>query len=229
MGPLVDAQVGAGGHNRRALRCRVVREVRIVLRRRYARGVRDLPGHVGRRHRDLDGREPEFRHRPRLHVIVAAGGLHVPWLGVTVTGVTPTGRVSVTVTLVASSGPLLKTSSVYVNELPVDTGSRESVLKSARSAVARATPGRTKVDPNCTDGAHAPHCDSPGTVTTPGQSALRPPRTARSVRPQRQRQIAAWKTPLAAVAAVTRSFMRVGIGVVQLFPANYKGVSTSVV
>ena len=94
---------------------------------------------------------------PRLHVIVDAGGRHVPWLGVTVTGVTPVGRGSVTVTLVAASGPLLKTSSVYVNELPVDTGSNESVLKIWRSAVARARPGTTKLDPNCTDG----RCSTP--------------------------------------------------------------------
>ena len=44
LGKLGDAQVGAGVDNRRVLRCRVVRGVRIVLRRRHARGVRDRPG-----------------------------------------------------------------------------------------------------------------------------------------------------------------------------------------
>jgi hypothetical protein len=49
-----------------------------------------------------------FDRLPRLHVTVAFT-LEQPWLGVTETKVTPGGNVSVTVTPVASAGPLLLT------------------------------------------------------------------------------------------------------------------------
>ncbi len=47
-----------------------------------------------------------FARLPRLHVTTPLNSLQLPWLGVADTKLTPAGSVSVTTTLVASSGPL---------------------------------------------------------------------------------------------------------------------------
>ena len=71
---------------------------------------------------------------PRFPVTVLPAPVAVPWLAVAETKVTLLGSVSVTVTPVASDGPLLVTVSVYVIVCPATTGSGESVFAIDRSA-----------------------------------------------------------------------------------------------
>jgi hypothetical protein len=49
---------------------------------------------------------------PRSHVTVPPSSVQLPWVGFAASNVTPAGRVSVTVTPVASCGPVLSTLSV---------------------------------------------------------------------------------------------------------------------
>ncbi len=61
--------------------------------------------------------------------------VQVPWLGVTVPAVKPLGKVSVSVTAVASDGPALVTVMTYVPlDTPAVTIVTPSVLVTARSA-----------------------------------------------------------------------------------------------
>src|SRR5712692_5613831 len=59
---------------------------------------------------------------PTLHVTVPAACEQEPWLALAEKKVTPAGRVSVMVMLVAPPGPLLVAMSVYVRLLPTLTG-----------------------------------------------------------------------------------------------------------
>src|SRR5713101_2995934 len=69
----------------------------------------------------------------RLHVTVPAACEQEPWLALAETKVTPAGRVSVMVTLVAPPGPLLVAVNVYVRLLPTLTGLGAPDLLSERS------------------------------------------------------------------------------------------------
>jgi hypothetical protein len=56
--------------------------------------------------------DPALAIVPRLHVTVPLACVHVPWVGVADTNVTPAGSVSVRVTPVAVLGPALLTVTV---------------------------------------------------------------------------------------------------------------------
>ena len=75
---------------------------------------------------ELTGRPPRVQPAPR-HGRIAYSAAHVvsdphadidPWLGCADTRVSPPGRLSFTVTFVASLGPLLLTTSVYMTWPP---------------------------------------------------------------------------------------------------------------
>src|SRR5713101_334317 len=70
---------------------------------------------------------------PTLHVTMPAACEQEPWLALAETKVTPAGRVSVMVTLVAPPGPLLVAVNVYVRLLPTLTGLGAPDLLSERS------------------------------------------------------------------------------------------------
>src|SRR6266571_403842 len=71
---------------------------------------------------------------PKLQITVAVP-LHVPCVGVAGPKVTPAGRVSVTVTLVAGDGPLLVTEILYVRLATTIAGLGEAVLVKERLAL----------------------------------------------------------------------------------------------
>jgi hypothetical protein len=74
---------------------------------------------------------PPFVMVPRLHVKTPPeGAAQLPWLGVAGFGATVTlvGRVSVTVTSVAESGPLFVTVIVYATSSPTSTGAGVSTI-----------------------------------------------------------------------------------------------------
>ncbi len=60
--------------------------------------------------------------------------LQEPWVEFVLTRLTPDGKVSVTTTPSAASGPLLVTLSVYVRSLLIMTGSGRSLMAIAKSA-----------------------------------------------------------------------------------------------
>ena len=70
---------------------------------------------------------------PRLQVTTPPNSLQLLW-GVADTKFTVAGKVSVSITPVASDGPLLETLSEYVRVCPTTTGSGKAVLEMDRSA-----------------------------------------------------------------------------------------------
>ena len=75
-----------------------------------------------------------MRTVPRLQVTVVVTCVQLPWLATAEPNVTFGGRVSVSTTPVAGSGPALATVIVYVSSCPTCTGSGKSVLATERSA-----------------------------------------------------------------------------------------------
>ena len=76
--------------------------------------------------------EPGLLTSPSEHVTVVAP-VQLPCEGVALENVMPAGRVSVTRTLVAASGPRLFTVNVYVTVFPIRAGSGASVIVRRRS------------------------------------------------------------------------------------------------
>jgi hypothetical protein len=76
---------------------------------------------------------PPFAIFPILQFTIVVP-VHVPWLAVDETNVTPVGTVSVIVTLLTLLGPLFVTVTVYVRFCPTSTGSGESVFVMDRLA-----------------------------------------------------------------------------------------------
>ena len=72
---------------------------------------------------------------PKLQTIVCPFAEQLPCEGVTLPKVTPDGKVSVTMTLVAVDDPKLVMVRVYVSGCPTATGSGLSVLVIAKSAM----------------------------------------------------------------------------------------------
>ncbi len=90
---------------------------------------------------------PPTSMSPREHVTVFPDGLQDPWVGLADWKVTSEGRVSMTVTLMASKGPLLSRERVYVRGSPAWTGSGESVFVILRSAPAAGQSSPTAITP----------------------------------------------------------------------------------